>query len=113
MGAPMRLVATLLAIPLLSGCALLMASSMSGSMTITHPAGYQITCGSGPVPIASDPQSIYIDASDCTRIAEDGVSTFMAEHPGAKVDSVTVEADKVTSVCYTLDGTSACFSVSK
>ena len=107
----MRILAILLAVPLLSGCALLMATSMSGSMTFTDPAGYQVTCSSGPVPIASAQQSFALDASDCTTIAEDGVRAFMAGHPGATVDSVTVEADKVTGVCYVLDGTSACVSV--
>ena len=49
----MRVLAALLAIPLLSGCALLMATTISGSVTFTDPAGYQITCSSGPVPIAT------------------------------------------------------------
>ena len=63
------------------------------------------------MPIASGHQSFQFDEPGCTRIAEDGVRTFLAQHPGAKVDSVTVEADKVTNVCYTLDGTSACVTV--
>jgi len=104
----MRILAILLAIPLLSGCALLMASSMSGSTTFTDPAGYQITCDTGPVPIASGPQSFQFDEPGCTSTAEDGVRTFLALHPGAKVDSVTVEADKVTNICSTLDGKSTC-----
>jgi hypothetical protein len=106
-----RILAALLAIPLLSGCALLMATSMSGSMTMPHPDGYRITCSSGPVPIASDPQSFEVDASDCTRIAELAVGEFLDGHPGAKVDSVTIEAGTATSICYTLDSVSACATV--
>ena len=105
----MRILAALIAILALSGCALLMPATMSGTLTFTDPAGYRITCSSGPVPIATDPQSFEVE--DCTRIAEDGVATFLAQHPGATVDSVTVEDDTVTSVCYTLDGALVCVSV--
>ncbi len=107
----MRILAVLLAVPLLSGCALLTTTYLSGSMTFTDPSGYQITCNTGPEPIASGQQSF--DASNCTRIAEVGVGTFLARHPGAKVDSVTVEEDMVTNICYALDGISTCLDVPK
>ncbi len=109
----MRSLATLIVVPILSGCALLQVSSMSGSMSFTDPAGYRITCNSGPVQVASGDQSFEIDAHGCTTIAEAGGRTFLAQHPGATIDSMTVEAGAVVSVCYTLDGTSACATVAK
>ena len=114
-GTPALMLAAALAIPALGGCALLMPASMTESMRFADPAGYQITCTSGPMPITSSGQLIEpsLDAAGCTRIAEDGVRTFQAEHPGAKVVSVTVEVDAVTEVCYTLDGRSACLAIPK
>jgi|GEM_PF-3441554 len=89
-----------------------MATSMSGSTTFTDPAGYQVTCTTGPVPIASGGQTLpQIDDTGCRRIAEDFARTYLAGHPGAKVDSVTVEGDAVTNVCYSLAGQSKCETV--
>jgi hypothetical protein len=108
---PMRTVSALLAIPLLSGCALLMPTYMSGTASFTDPAGYRITCSSGPMPIATGQEDLQPELDRCTRIAEDGVETFLAQHPGAKVESVTIEVDSITEICYTLEGTSACVAV--
>jgi hypothetical protein len=114
-GTPALVLAAALSILALGGCAFLMPASVTESTTFADPAGYQVSCTSGPMPLPSSGQLMTpsLDVPGCTRIAEDGVRTFLIEHPGAKVVSVTVEMDAVTQVCYTLDGVSACRAIPK